>query len=320
MLKFSRSSLYMLLAALSLMLATPHLFPASAVPAQAPITLAARAGYALIAGERPPEGERHALESGTLFQGGILLASRETPLPKEASAPQARDVCSLVGRYLPAEEHVSLSEETIYALCDLWADHPDLAVRITEGMRSPGEQAALQRAAFASYQAAMPVAEALKQAVRDVPDSGKSEHQLATAFDIRLTGIQDWSYADPVARTEDGRWLLAHAWEYGFIRRYPPEKAALTGVENEEAHFRYVGRVHAAAMQTAGWCLEEYLQALHTHGVLRLEAPQGESAWILCIPDAEDAGVSIPEGMTCEAGADNLGWIVCVLRPDHSRR
>lgn len=320
MIRFSRVSLCMLLAALSLLLAAPHLASEQSVPVRAAVTLVACEGYTLIAGEQPPTGKWLSLDREKLYQGAMLYVGRDTPLPQNACAQQARDVLSMVGPYLPAEEHVSLSKETIYALCDLRADYPGLSVRITEGMRSPGEQAARQREAFASYQAAMPVAQALRQAVRDVPDSGKSEHQLATTFDIRLTGTQDWSYADPLAHTEDGRRLLAHAWEYGFIRRYPPQKSALTGVENESGHFRYVGRVHAAAMHAADWCLEEYLEALHAYGVLRLESPQGESAWILCAPLTEGAGVAVPEGMVCEASADNLGWAVYVLRPDQSSR
>ncbi|MBR1606610.1 MAG: D-alanyl-D-alanine carboxypeptidase family protein [Clostridia bacterium] len=315
---FSRASLLMALAALGLMLAAGHLTREKAQPVQAAVTLASREGYTLTAGETPPEGEERLFSQEILYQGRLLYVSPTNPLPAGLPAQQARDVRSLVGLYIPAATHVSLSEETIYALCDLAAQNPLVSTWIMAGMRSPGEQAALQKAAFAAYQATLPVAEALRKATQDIPDSGGSEHQLATCFDLRLDGPQDWSGADPMARTADGRWLLTHGWEYGFIRRYPPQKAALTGIANETLHWRFVGRLHARAMHAADWCLEEYLTALHTYGVLRLQTPEGASFWMLCQPLGESVSFSIPQGAEYEVSADNMGWAVCAYRADQS--
>jgi len=316
--KFSRISLLMALMALGLMLAAGHLAPEEVLPAQSILTLASREGYTLTAGELPPEGEARSFSRETLYQGNLLYVSPENPLPEDLPVQQSRDVRSLVGLYIPAAPHVSLSEETIYALCDLTAQNPLLATWVMTGMRSPGEQDALQKAAFSVYQSTLPIAEALQKAAREIPDSGRSEHQLATCFDLRLEGPQDWSFADPMARTEDGRWLLAHGWEYGFIRRYPPEKSALTGILNEALHWRYVGRLHARMMHTADWCLEEYLQALHTYGVLRLQAPEGASAWVVCRPMEATISFSIPQGAECAVSADNMGWAICAYEADQS--
>lgn len=318
--KINRWYLYMALAALALTLAAGHWVREDALPTQSRAVLAARDGYILSVGDTPPAGETVLLDRDTLFQGNLLYVSADAPLPKDIPAQQSRDVRSLVGLYIPAAERVSLSEETIYALCDLVAANPLLSTWVMTGMRSPGEQTALQTKAFASYQSTMPVAQALEQARRDVPDSGQSEHQLATVFDVRLDGPQSWSQSDPMARTADGCWLLEHAWEYGFIRRYPPNKSALTGVQNETTHWRYVGRLHAAAMHMADWCLEEYLDALHTYGALRLETPEGEVRWIFCAPLEDAARFSLPPDAVYEASADNLGWAVCAVYPVQSSR
>lgn len=253
-----------------------------------------------------------------LLKGQLLLVGTQSPLPKDVPVQQARNVRKMVGLYVPTAQNVSLSEETIYALCDLCADNPLLRTWIIAGMRSPSEQRALQDAAFETYRKTMTTAEALSAARRDVPDSGLNEHQLATCFDVQFTGALDWSQTDALQRSPDGRWLSENAWKYGFIRRYPPDKAQITGVWNEETHFRYVGREHALIMQATGWCLEEYLEALHEYGCFAIEQ-NAENVYILCVPmGAQGASFPVPDGYECAVSADNLGYAVCVLRPDQS--
>ena len=57
-------------------------------------------------------------------------------------------------------------------------------------------------------------------------------------------------------------WAVQHAWEYGFIQRYPPHKSAVTGISYESWHFRYVGIPHACLMKQENLCLEEYIEYL----------------------------------------------------------
>lgn len=59
-------------------------------------------------------------------------------------------------------------------------------------------------------------------------------------------------------------WLVAHAHEYGFILRYPDNKAQITGVTNYARAFRYVGIAHATYMYSNDLCLEEYIELLKT--------------------------------------------------------
>ncbi|MBI5879792.1 MAG: M15 family metallopeptidase [Chloroflexi bacterium] len=69
---------------------------------------------------------------------------------------------------------------------------------------------------------------------------GHSEHQLGTALDVSTPEIADELIADLV-QTAAGRWLLAHAHQYGWVISYPPGKEALTGFNAEPWHIRYVG-------------------------------------------------------------------------------
>lgn len=247
-----------------------------------------------------------------LLKGKLLCIGVHSPLPKDMPVQQARNVRKMVGLYVPAAQSVNLSEETIYALCDLCAENPLIHTWIIDGMRAPSTQYQLQNETFEQYRKLMPASQALSKARQDVPDSGQSEHQLSAAFDLKFTGKLDWAYPDPLDRSEDGRWLRENAWRFGFIRRYPPEKSGITGVANEELHFRYVGREHARIMHMMNWCLEEYLSALEMHGGVTLEYEE-KTVYILSAAIGERGAVfCVPEGYSCAVSADNLGRAVCV--------
>ena len=315
----AKGALYPALVALVLSLFISNLYTEEAVEALAQrVLLAEKDGYCIYAGA-DVQGEIKQYTRQELLQGLLLCVSGQTPIPEDMPVQQVRNVRKMIGLYVPVTEDVSLSEETIYALCALCDENPLVRTWIVSGARSPAEQAAVQNAAFEQYRSMYSVAEALQRAQQKAPLGGKSEHQLGTSFDLQFQGSLDWAYADPLDRSKDGRWLRENAWRFGFIRRYPPEKSQVTGVLGEELHFRYVGKTHAAVMQMTQWCLEEYLDALHRYGGLTLETPQGERAYVLCCEITEKgAAFRIPEGYVAAPSADNQGYAVCALTPDQS--
>ena len=58
------------------------------------------------------------------------------------------------------------------------------------------------------------------------------------------------------------KWLMEHAWEYGFILRYPNGTTDITGIIYEPWHYRYVGRDAAADIRDKGVTLEEYIEMI----------------------------------------------------------
>ncbi|MGO1571011.1 MAG: M15 family metallopeptidase [Canibacter sp.] len=86
---------------------------------------------------------------------------------------------------------------------------------------------------------------------------GHSEHQTGLTVDVDdQTGCV---LAACFGETPMGTWLVDHAWEYGFILRYPADKTAVTGYEYEPWHFRYVQTPVAKDMHQKGiTTLEEY--------------------------------------------------------------
>jgi LAS superfamily LD-carboxypeptidase LdcB len=72
--------------------------------------------------------------------------------------------------------------------------------------------------------------------------AGHSEHQLGTVCDVEYASGAFIQAGEPVAE-----FYRAHAHEYGFVMSYPEGTTALTGIEHEPWHFRYVGAAAAAA-------------------------------------------------------------------------
>ena len=85
---------------------------------------------------------------------------------------------------------------------------------------------------------------------------GTSEHQVGLAFDLVSDDYKnlDAGFGDTAA----GKWLQKNSPDYGFILRYPKGKEAVTEIEYEPWHFRYVGEKAAKDITSQGLCLEEY--------------------------------------------------------------
>ena len=123
-----------------------------------------------------------------------------------------------------------------------------VTLRVGSGYRSYATQASL----FASYARRHGEAEASRFSSRP----GYSEHQSGLAVDFAGADQTCW-VDDCFERTAAGKWLAAHAHEYGFILRYPKGKEKITGYQYEPWHFRYVGRELAGALHQSGLTMEE---------------------------------------------------------------
>lgn len=90
--------------------------------------------------------------------------------------------------------------------------------------------------------------------------SGTSEHNTGLGFDILEKG--NYSLSTSFENTNQFRWLMENAENYGFILRYAADKTTQTGIMYEPWHFRYVGVEHAKKINELGLCLEEYIDYL----------------------------------------------------------
>ncbi len=79
---------------------------------------------------------------------------------------------------------------------------------------------------------------------------GYSEHQTGLTLDVY--DPDGCHIKECYATTKSGKWLVAHAADYGFIERYPKGASAVTGYKWEPWHWRYVGVELAQYMRGQG--------------------------------------------------------------------
>lgn len=130
-----------------------------------------------------------------------------------------------------------------------------LTPKVNQGYRSYEDQQDILVSKYRQYKKqGLSHADAQKKALTVAAYPGYSEHQLGLAVDIN-SADQEKCSNDRV-----WKWMKEHCQEYGFIWRYPGVKSEITGITNEDWHFRYVGREAASYIMENELCLEEYLQ------------------------------------------------------------
>ena len=115
------------------------------------------------------------------------------------------------------------------------------------------------------------------------------------------------------------RWVYENCYKYGFVVRYPADKAAQTGVSDYTNYFRYVGYVHAYVMKTRNLCLEEYIALLqsHTYGenALKVTTDDGSSYEIYYVSaTGAQTQVPVPENSTYTISGDNEGGFIVTVK------
>ena len=97
------------------------------------------------------------------------------------------------------------------------------------------------------------------QAKRESAPPGNSEHQLGTTADVISASI-GWELIIEFGATPEGKWLAAHAHEFGFAISYPPDGETITGYIYEPWHIRYIGKGCSTAWKASGQVLVQFLE------------------------------------------------------------
>ncbi|MCL2405510.1 MAG: M15 family metallopeptidase [Defluviitaleaceae bacterium] len=139
-----------------------------------------------------------------------------------------------------------------------------------------------------------------------VQPPGHSEHHTGLAADILAPGIGMME----MGNTPEGEWLAANSYRYGLILRYPQHATAITGIEFEPWHFRYVGRAHAYFMKHSNLVLEEYVAKIINYGHISFEK-DGQTYHIMHkLP--QDGMIYVPYELEFMVSSDNKGGFVIV--------
>ena len=176
----------------------------------------------------------------TRFRGNILLVNESHRLEADYVPDELVNLYQQRHSFRLASSEIMLTRQTYEAMERMFhaAEEADMnGYIVTSGYRS--------------YQRQQEVYAQSEPGKAQQP--GASEHQTGMAFDVTVeTG-------DGFENTPQYSWLMAHAHEYGFIQRYPANKADITGISYEPWHYRYVGVDAATRMHQTGQVLEEFL-------------------------------------------------------------
>ena len=103
-----------------------------------------------------------------------------------------------------------------------------------------------------------------KEANRYSARPGSSEHQTGLCMDVTCEGV-GYELSNSFEDTEEGKFILLHSHEYGFIIRYPKGKENITGYIYEPWHLRYLGKEIAAKVFESGLTYDEYYMENLSH-------------------------------------------------------
>ena len=180
----------------------------------------------------------------------LLLVNRENPLPEDFSIPRLTQLVN--GHAIDSRAYPDLQR-----MMDA-ARAAGLRPTICSSFRTREKQEELFENKVQSLLAeGYGRTEAEERAAMWVARPGTSEHQAGLAVDIVDKSYQLLDQGQEETAVQ--KWLMDHCAQYGYILRYPTDKSALTGVNYEPWHYRYVGPEAAAEIMERGLCLEEYL-------------------------------------------------------------
>lgn len=285
--------------------------PASPAPAEEAASLPANVRAGL------PGGAQQTLSVPTqhLMKGRMLLIDESHPLPDGYVPADTLAVLNYTQGRVSCRDLTAVSgQDTLDALTRLFvAARNDRIIHLTvfAGTRSAEQQRILQTDVLADLSRDMSLEEALQQARQAVASPDCSEHQTPWAVDIRICPIWNGAPEDtPYAVSKAGQWLMEHAWEHGFILRWPDAQPSAHSCR--AYHLRYVGRVHAMLMHALDATFEEYLALLHEHGSLTLydenDAPL--AAAVCKLAGEHQTSFTLPAAEVEDLSLDNQGWAV----------
>ncbi len=160
--------------------------------------------------------------------------SPKTYIPNDLVVPDVR-------LRVPGNSSMQVRQVTADALEKLIGDAKSQGINLelSSGYRSYSFQVSL----YGSYVKSDGQAAADRVSARP----GYSEHQTGLAAD--LDDLSHKCHLETCfGELPEGKWLAAHAYEYGFVIRYPKDKESITGYAYEPWHLRYIGVSAATEM------------------------------------------------------------------------
>nr|MBR4280301.1 M15 family metallopeptidase [Clostridia bacterium] len=143
----------------------------------------------------------------------------------------------------------------------------DALVRLCDAARAEGHQLYLKSGYRSYYKQAVMYENRVKKYGYDdgwVTKPGASDHQTGLGCDVVPKKWTDRGMNSDMAKEPETQWMAENCARFGFILRYPQDKEAITEINYEPWHLRYVGVEVATYIMDNGLCLEEFYDQLMT--------------------------------------------------------
>ncbi|MNO22207.1 D-alanyl-D-alanine carboxypeptidase [compost metagenome] len=232
-----------------------------------------------------------------VYQGDLLLVNKDHPVPKELN-PESEAVslirnAELINGFGVLDNKVLLS--------------PRMADRFATMVQAAGEEGINHFLISSGYRDEQKQDELYRQMGSKLAlPAGYSEHNLGLSLDIGSSQAE-------MNLAPEGQWLKENAWKYGFILRYPDDKTAITGIQFEPWHFRYVGLPHSAIIHENGLVLEQYMDYLREQKAVSLTV-QGHNYQVFYYPVSKDQTIRVPAQGKYEISGNNMDGIIVTVR------
>ncbi|MDR6883299.1 M15 family metallopeptidase [Bacillus sp. 3255] len=230
-----------------------------------------------------------------IYQGNLVLVNNDYPVRQGGMRTDVVELAKhkeLIQGFGLSDNSIRLSQDVVRVFTTMVSAAQKDGVRhfmINSGYRDNKEQDQLYKQMGADY--ALP--------------AGYSEHNLGLALDIG-------SSQGDMNQAAEGRWLINHASEYGFILRYPKDKTAITGIQYEPWHFRYVGLPHSVIMQQHNFTLEEYMAYLKDHNKIS-STVKGKKYEIAYYPVSKSTSIPMGSARSYEISGNNMDGVIVTV-------
>lgn len=241
--------------------------------------------------------QNNEIATEQIYKGNLLLVNKEYPVHQESIKSDVVNLFThkeLIKGYGLLNSDIKLSEDVALKFSEMTAAAEKEGVHhfiISSGFRDFNQQSELYQEMGSDY--ALP--------------AGYSEHNLGLSIDIGSTQMK-------MSEAPEGKWIEKNAWKYGFILRYPKDKTAVTGIQYEPWHIRYVGLPHSAIMKEKNFALEEYMDYLKEEKNISTSV-NGEKYEIFFYPVTKNTTIHVPANLRYEISGNNMDGVIVTLFP-----
>lgn len=283
------------------------------------------------------DGSQTYISRQEMLQGGLVLINRWHMMPADLTD----DMMVSISRTSRADEDKTnnipttnssllLQPVAVNALMQLYADARaeglDMdSIIVNEGYRTMEDQTTLWNSKVEKLSGSYSGERLTEVAMRSTAYPGTSDYQTGLSIALYNYKKGDNEFTSTLLHeTEQGKWLYQNCWKYGYVFRYPVQgfpyadtvdKSYKTGYSDQMKVYRYVGVANAAAMNTLGMCLEEYIEYLMEHphiavyqdGTLKYEIYRMDGGY-------SDTMVTIPySAVSYSASTDNMDGLIVAI-------